>query len=295
MPYVDNPICSVPADENAKTWRYMDFPRFVSMLDRRALFFARADKMADKYEGMLTTPTIEEEREMRHAIATEAFFSRITKIFIHYYSEYLNIPYDEGKAFLTEIMNEPKFNPYASANSSIIEAIRTDVMDSIIQNIKEMRGRVLLNCWYINDYESVAMWELYSQRRAGIAIQSTFGKMKHGFALDSSHDMNIGSVKYIDYSKQIIPDDDPIRRYLHKRLNYEHEKELRAIILMGEDETPLNDGGLYVDFDPEALIEKIYITPDASPWFNTLVRAITKKYDLRCEIVQSDLDKDPLT
>ena len=59
MPYVDNPICSVPTDENAKTWRYMDFPRFVAMLDRSALFFARADKMADKYEGMLTTPTIE--------------------------------------------------------------------------------------------------------------------------------------------------------------------------------------------------------------------------------------------
>ena len=33
-----------PKDENAKIWRYMDFTKFVSMLDKSALFFTRVDK-----------------------------------------------------------------------------------------------------------------------------------------------------------------------------------------------------------------------------------------------------------
>ena len=32
-------------------WRYMDFAKFVSLLEHRALFFARADKLGDPFEG----------------------------------------------------------------------------------------------------------------------------------------------------------------------------------------------------------------------------------------------------
>ena len=32
-------------------WRYMDFAKFVSLLEDRALFFARADKLGDPFEG----------------------------------------------------------------------------------------------------------------------------------------------------------------------------------------------------------------------------------------------------
>ena len=33
-------------------WRYMDFMKFVSMLDKQALFFTRADAFADHFEGV---------------------------------------------------------------------------------------------------------------------------------------------------------------------------------------------------------------------------------------------------
>jgi hypothetical protein len=32
-------------------WRYMDLARFVSLLDRSALFFTQASRMVDKWEG----------------------------------------------------------------------------------------------------------------------------------------------------------------------------------------------------------------------------------------------------
>ncbi len=40
-----------PEDENKKIWRYMDFTKFVSLLDKSALFFTRADRLGDPFEG----------------------------------------------------------------------------------------------------------------------------------------------------------------------------------------------------------------------------------------------------
>jgi hypothetical protein len=40
-------------------WRYMDFTKFVSLLDRSALFFARADKFKDQFEGSWTKKNFE--------------------------------------------------------------------------------------------------------------------------------------------------------------------------------------------------------------------------------------------
>ena len=40
-----------PQDENAKIWRYMDFTKFVNLLDTSKLFFPRADKLGDPFEG----------------------------------------------------------------------------------------------------------------------------------------------------------------------------------------------------------------------------------------------------
>ena len=39
---------------DAVLWRFMSFTKFVSLLARNALFFARADKLGDPFEGSLT-------------------------------------------------------------------------------------------------------------------------------------------------------------------------------------------------------------------------------------------------
>lgn len=38
-------------NQNAKIWRYMDFAKFVSMLEKNTLFFVKANKFEDPYEG----------------------------------------------------------------------------------------------------------------------------------------------------------------------------------------------------------------------------------------------------
>lgn len=45
--------------ENATLWRYMDFPRFVSMLQEKALFAPRPDQFSDSWDGLITAQMME--------------------------------------------------------------------------------------------------------------------------------------------------------------------------------------------------------------------------------------------
>lgn len=49
--YTDNETCQKPTEKNAKIWRYMDFAKFVSLLENEALFFCKSDRLGDEFEG----------------------------------------------------------------------------------------------------------------------------------------------------------------------------------------------------------------------------------------------------
>ena len=49
--YDEHPVFEQPENPDATLWRYLDFTKFVSLLDTRRLFFARADTFEDAFEG----------------------------------------------------------------------------------------------------------------------------------------------------------------------------------------------------------------------------------------------------
>ena len=50
--YVNSPFAKVPP-RNAILWRYLDFAKYISLLDTGSIFFPRADKLNDPFEGSL--------------------------------------------------------------------------------------------------------------------------------------------------------------------------------------------------------------------------------------------------
>lgn len=50
--YSESPLFTAPPAD-AVLWRYMSFTKFVSLLAKRALFFVRADRLDDRFEGTL--------------------------------------------------------------------------------------------------------------------------------------------------------------------------------------------------------------------------------------------------
>ena len=62
-----------------------------------------------------------------------------------------------------------------------------------VRYTKDFRRQTAISCWHENQYESAAMWQLYNPSNDGIAIQTTFGKLKLEFlnATQSDHDLNL--------------------------------------------------------------------------------------------------------
>jgi hypothetical protein len=48
-----HPTFLEPADKNVKIWRYIDFAKLMSLVNRKSLFFVKASELFDPFEGSL--------------------------------------------------------------------------------------------------------------------------------------------------------------------------------------------------------------------------------------------------
>ena len=53
MPAQVHPVFTHPPRQDAMIWRYMDFTKFVSMLEHQGLFMSRVDLLGDPFEGSI--------------------------------------------------------------------------------------------------------------------------------------------------------------------------------------------------------------------------------------------------
>lgn len=158
---------------------------------------------------------------------------------------------------------------------------------------KSHREKVVISSWHINEYESFAMWQIFTQKSEGLAIQSTLGRLQQALLPEINCQQFIGEVNYIDYKKEYIPFDNPFFPFLFKRKSFQYEKEVRII----SDLTAQNliiDNGLKIDVDINQLIEKIYIHPKSENWYKNLVIELVKRLGFNFIIEKSDLESDIL-
>jgi hypothetical protein len=173
---------------------------------------------------------------------------------------------------------------------------------------KDLRSLVCINSWHLNNSESAAMWKVHLKENEGIAIQSTFNRFVQALTGDKGNNVYIGKVKYIDYSKDNIPDDHFIYPILHKRQSFEFEHELRAVVSVIPIDKPEFTAfsasfkkykkGVYVPVDLSLLIEKIFVSPNMENWQLKIVKSLTEKYlskDFSKNVFRSDLTKKPLS
>ncbi|MEL1254897.1 hypothetical protein AAEO57_13985 [Flavobacterium sp. DGU38] len=158
---------------------------------------------------------------------------------------------------------------------------------------KTHRERVAVSSWHINEYESFAMWQIFTQNSEGLAIQSTIGRLQRAVKPENNFDQYIGEVNYIDYKKEYIPFDDLFFPFLFKRKSFQYEREVRIITDTSQSNLKLNDG-LKINIDINQLIEKIYIHPKSENWYKKLVIELVERLGFGFEIEKSDLESDIL-
>jgi hypothetical protein len=240
MPYTEHPSIHTPEDRSLKIWRYMDFTKFVAMLEDQALFFSNLARLRDPLEGFLTFPTAERFRF---------------------------VPDDV----------EPK-----EANR------RREVGEYNLSFMRWGRNLVYVSSWHINNHESAAMWRLYIKAGEGVAIESTVGSMIDSFSGTTEH-IHIGDIEYVDYERTDIPWDNVFSPAMYKRKSFEHEKELRAVVMDGD-----NAPGKLLAVDLKTLIYKIHLAPDSEGWIHGLLKKVLARYGLEKDVLNSALDQTPL-
>jgi len=62
--YENHPVFESPKNKDAKVWRYTDFTKFVSLLEKKSLYFARADKFDDPFEGSYSKLNLEKRHDV---------------------------------------------------------------------------------------------------------------------------------------------------------------------------------------------------------------------------------------
>ncbi|WP_313804623.1 hypothetical protein [Flavobacterium sp.] len=158
---------------------------------------------------------------------------------------------------------------------------------------KSHRENVVISSWHTNEYESFAMWQIFTKNNEGLAIQSTIGRLKEALNAERSFEQYIGEVNYIDYKKEHIPFDDAFFPFLFKRKSFQYENEIRIISDVSANKIAI-DNGLKIDVDINKLIEKIYIHPKSENWYKKLVIEVVSKLGFNFSVEKSDLESDIL-
>lgn len=197
-------------------WRYQDIPRYIDLLLKRQLFFSRADRFEDPFEGAFVNP----------------------------HKESLS------KEFVT------------------------------------------INSWHVNTTENYAMWKIYATGEYGLAIQTTFGKLKEAFNA-SEKDILISRVQYCEDQDDFDDHTNTLVPYIRKRKIYEYENEVRCLYVVDEhtanfqwQEQDKYDG-IFIDVELETLIEKVYISPYSPKWIREIIDGINSKFSIDKQILHS--------
>jgi hypothetical protein len=122
---------------------------------------------------------------------------------------------------------------------------------------ERLRSRIYLNCWCMSQHESTALWEIYAGREPqGVAIRSRYERLSE--SITDPRLVFIGRVKYIDFEAEAIADFGGFSPFVHKRVSFDFEREIRAVYYLA----PPDDGpeGIQISVDLDRLIEEVYPT-----------------------------------
>lgn len=200
-----------PDSDDLKLWRFMGLDKFTSMIQQKSLILSNLELMiaGDPYEGMLPKSS-----------------------YVHRKWRSLQDCPAEAQELIRTKMNSERNNELA-AIKDVQSAKETAINSSFLY-----RKLFYVSCWHQNQKESAAMWDLYSNRDAGVSIVTDVKTLMDAlpglYVVDSQwphQDIYCGMVRYADYDDPSFKIDftNVFDLVAHKRLSYEHEKEFRLI------------------------------------------------------------------
>ena len=254
--YKSHPTLIQPDNENIKVWRYMDFTKFISLIDTRRLYFTRADRFEDPFEGSWPKNNVD---------ARKLVFK--------------NIPEKE---------QQKRLESFGDIMKSFT---RHHALNCWHENEYESAAMWTL---YLKSYEGIAIQSTYSLlKKSIIDDEEVFvGKVKYIDYETESIDPNNVLSAFV-HKRKSYEHEREIRAIVSRFPPAEKEDpppEMETINL--KKETIID--GIPIKVDIESLIQNIYIAPNTPKWFSDLVKGVIKMYGYDFKAVQSQMDSNPL-
>lgn len=264
MPIYDHP-CLIPVNDNLSIWRYLDFYKFKSLLETSSLFFCRADKFSDPFEGSLPARVAENRIN---------FFKHVDSIHGNEFDETsarLNI---EGLGD-----RHMKTKQATVINCWHINDTESDAMWRL----------------YLKDNEGVAIQSNISRIKETIScVTESIGMSKVRY-LNYENDIWYHEIDYpITTYNTLTP-------LVHKRIEFSQENEFRLLMnvdAVNDDEDfwllQENQKGKFVKVNLNVLTESIYLPPTIDKIAEGKIKEMSRKYGYDFEFRESKLSKPPI-
>jgi hypothetical protein len=259
--YKEHPICKIP-DEDTKLWRFMDFTKFYSLLDKKALHFTRTDQLDDKFEGSIPKSS----QQLR--------FKQNFDLLKGIYPE----------IFITELQKRPPL---------LDEARRMSYICSF--HISEEESAALWRI-YLKSNEGVVIQTTIKNLISSLNFDDTYDvRLSSVKYIDYSHgtipvERNI--LYPILHKRKSFEYEKEFRAFVFFPKDLCPGKmEPGVKIEYNSDNFPL---GIFIPVDINSLLIEIRVAPTSHPWFKELVQSLVDKFDIKLTVKQSILDEEPL-
>lgn len=256
------------ADYGKTLWRYMDFTKFIDLLENSTLFFPKVELFEDKFEGIHNGLNYDSMLNFMYGQKKDIKDSelKIVDYAFEHFSDIINqLKNSCGISCwrLSEYESHAMWKIFLSSNEGI--AIRTNIgkLKNNLQ-ISESQNIFLGPVKYINyNSQQVPLSHVYS---------FLFHKNKY-FEHESEFRVIVGETQ--EAPKKVE----------------ELSNGYKAFDLAGYDFMPFSQPGLNVGINYRNLIEEIIISPYAPNWFFKLVEKVARdKYEIDVPITRSGIE-----
>lgn len=264
--------------------RYLDLPKFLSLVQSNSLFLSKMSNFEDKLEGGLTANDYLATTDQAAILdlALNGFFPIHNEI--HSARE---ARLDECSIIEAEITSSEFSTPFGN--------YPRNQADSLFSRCREW---LYVNCWHQSDNECAAMWPLYGGKNS-ICIFTTVKKIKEQITVPLGLTASLSSVSYINHDAASV-DNKQYGAFTSKSLPYTYEREVRLTawnpdIDLNKQIENLSAGVVAKISDLRKLISHIVVSPNSDPWFKKSIEQLCQENHLDIGVFESSLKRKPPT
>lgn len=198
------------------------------------------------------------------------------------------------------LFNTPEFHRQIDAWSS--------------QNESDGRELLVVTCWFLDENDSIRMWQEYGGSDEAVAIKSTIGRLaRHVFVPHEKSFSHLGCVSYVEHGMHEMSVYEAYqaieRAFLKDKAKFSHEQEIRLVThnfktihcvspegkpytsdqVAGANMNNFENPGLYVGVNLDQLITEVIVCPSAQDSFAELVARIIELSGISAPVFRSRL------